>query len=201
MASGSGHYKPGKKLKIRTGSGIRPKRLKTSNECCLSVRYSSTGHTFQQDFIFNRKCWNRILQNSRLRSRICSPHSIIWNREMSTILECKVSDPHHINAVSDTHHINVDPDPAFHFNGDPDSTFSLSCGRIQILILIKVMQICDHLDYRISKALFEPPGLHCVRPRSSRAPFSASKASEFWLQCGPRPSFSLFCGSESSFPK
>ncbi len=53
----------------------------------------------------------------------------------------RVADPHQFNAV---------PDPAFHFS-DQDPTFHRF--RIRILILIRVMRICDHWST-------DPPGLH-----------------------------------------
>jgi hypothetical protein len=37
--------------------------------------------------------------------------------------------------------------------------------RIRILLLIKVMGICDHWSIDTSGLHFEPPGLHCDRPR------------------------------------
>jgi hypothetical protein len=44
--------------------------------------------------------------------------------------------------VADPHHVDVDPDPSFYFDEDPNPTLILT--RIRILLLIKVMQICNH---------------------------------------------------------
>jgi hypothetical protein len=60
--------------------------------------------------------------------------------------------------VADTHHFNADPDPT------------------------SLQKDGNHLSnvYRPSPGLhFEPPGLHCERPRPSMALFCASKASQF----------------------
>ncbi len=55
---------------------------------------------------------------------------------------------------------------------------------IRILLRIKAMQICVHWSSYPPRLHFESPGLHCERPRPSMALFRASRAPEFWLQCG-----------------
>jgi hypothetical protein len=53
--------------------------------------------------------------------------------------------------IADPHHVDADP--------DPDPAF-LSRIQIRIRILFKVMGICDSPELH-----FEPPCLHCERPR------------------------------------
>ncbi len=53
----------------------------------------------------------------------------------------------YLHRISDPHHINADPDldPSFHFNTDPDQTFSTSMQiRIRILLHIIIMRVCDY---------------------------------------------------------
>jgi hypothetical protein len=52
--------------------------------------------------------------------------------------------------------------------------------RFRILLLIIVVRICDHWPTNLKGLHIEPPPLHFERPRPSKAPFWASKASEFW---------------------
>ncbi len=68
--------------------------------------------------------------------------------------------------VADPHHLNADPDPAFHLLGI----------RIWLLLLIKVLRICDYFE----------------RQRPSMAQYWAFKAPEFWIQCESGSSFSSF---------
>jgi hypothetical protein len=65
---------------------------------------------------------------------------------------------------ADPHHFNSDPDSAFRCYAKPDQTFPLK--RIRILLLIKVMRICDYwredplkLRSKNLKLYFEPPRL------------------------------------------
>jgi hypothetical protein len=51
--------------------------------------------------------------------------------------------------------------------------------RIRILLLIKVMQICDHWSPDPPGLNFESPRLHCERPRPSAAPFWVANAPWF----------------------
>ncbi len=53
----------------------------------------------------------------------------------------------YLHRVADPHHNNADPvlDPSFHFNTDPDQTFSTSMQiRIRVLLLINIMRVCDY---------------------------------------------------------
>jgi hypothetical protein len=61
--------------------------------------------------------------------------------------------------ISDPHHFNADPDPAFHFNADPDPDPAFYFNAV---LLIEVLE-------ESSTAGFEPPSLHFVRPRPSTA--------------------------------
>jgi hypothetical protein len=65
-------------------------------------------------------------------------------------------------------YFNADPDPDFSFDADlyPDTAPHQCDGNLRPLI------------YRLFKAHFEPPGLHCERPRPSTA-----------LNVNPDPSF------------
>jgi hypothetical protein len=87
--------------------------------------------------------------------------------------------PHHFNADPDqdpdpSFHFNAypDPDPSFHFNADPDPDPSFHCVadpdpdptshfRIRILLVIKVMRICDHWSTDPPRLHFESPRPHC----------------------------------------
>jgi len=51
--------------------------------------------------------------------------------------------------------------------------------RIWILLLIKVIRICDHWSTDSQGFHFEPPRLHCKCSRPSTTPFLISKAPEF----------------------
>jgi hypothetical protein len=62
---------------------------------------------------------------------------------------------------------NANPEPAFYFNADPDPAPKQSDTNLRPLVFIP------------SKAPFEPPSLHCERPRPSTAPFCDSKARQF----------------------
>jgi hypothetical protein len=56
------------------------------------------------------------------------------------------------DSVADPHHLDADPDPSFHFVAGPDTPFyfdadpdpNFSLVRIWILLLIRVLQICEH---------------------------------------------------------
>ncbi len=64
--------------------------------------------------------------------------------------------PPSIRIPVDPHNFHADPDPAFNFNTDTSPFFTLM--RIRILLLIRVMQICDHL-YTASIASVRPTAL------------------------------------------
>ncbi len=70
-------------------------------------------------------------------------------RDFPVLLFRTVSD-----RVADPHHLDAGPDPAFYFNENADLDFTLM--RIRILLLIKVMEICDHwsLDPTLYRAPF-----------------------------------------------
>jgi hypothetical protein len=74
-------------------------------------------------------------------------------------------------------HFAADPDedPTCNSDADPDPTFQW----IRILLLVKVLRICDNLQTDSPRLNFEPLYLHCERPRSSMAPFETSTAPEF----------------------
>ncbi len=46
--------------------------------------------------------------------------------------------------IVDAYHLNVDPEPSFHFYADPYSKFYFITDPDRILLLTKVLQICDH---------------------------------------------------------
>ncbi len=62
--------------------------------------------------------------------------------------------------VGDPHHENADPDPSYHFHADPDPTFKFDASP-KILLLIKVMGICDRWYTDPPRLHFEPRRLHC----------------------------------------
>ncbi len=88
-----------------------------------------------------------------------------------------------VSRVADPHHFHADPYPAFYSNAIRIQRFTL----IRILLLIKVMEICNKFSIDPQGLHFEPPSLHCERPRLSTA-LSGSFCS-------------LKCGSGSSFQK
>ncbi len=55
----------------------------------------------------------------------------------------------------DSHHFNAGPDPgpAFHRNADSDPAFPFNADPVQILLLTKVIRICDHWST-------DPPRIH-----------------------------------------
>jgi hypothetical protein len=68
----------------------------------------------------------------------------------------------------------ADSAPVFHFNAYLDPTFHFNADRIRNPHLIKVMRIRDHWFSDPQELHFEPPRLHCERPRPSTAPFILS---------------------------
>jgi hypothetical protein len=57
------------------------------------------------------------------------------------------------------------------------------------MLLIKVMQVCDHWPTDPPDLRFEPPRLHVERPRPSTAPFGPQKLLNFDFDADPDPSF------------
>jgi hypothetical protein len=50
---------------------------------------------------------------------------------------------------------DLDQEPTFHFDADPDSIFHFDAPDLDSLLLIKVMQTCDHLCTELaSTAIF-----------------------------------------------
>ncbi len=67
--------------------------------------------------------------------------------------------------------------------------------RIWILLLNKVMRICERWTTDPPGLHFESPRLHFEHPLPSTAPVWALITPEFWLYCGSGSSFSLKSGS------
>ncbi len=61
--------------------------------------------------------------------------------------------------------------------------------RIRILLLIKVMPICDHWPSIPPELDLSPPRLHCERPWPSMASFLAAEALNFDFDAGPDPAY------------
>ncbi len=63
------------------------------------------------------------------------------------------------------HHVDVDPDSNFHLDTGCGSGFDFFfiLMRMQVLLLMKVMLVCDSLSIDPLWLRFEPPRLHCER--------------------------------------
>jgi hypothetical protein len=76
-------------------------------------------------------------------------------------------------SFADLHQVgdaDSDAEPPLHFDADQDpDLFTLIW--IRILLLIKVMRICDQWHTGPPPLHFEPLRLHCELPRCSMAPF------------------------------
>ncbi len=100
-----------------------------------------------------------------------------------TVQSGMVADPHNCHADPEpdpSFHLNADPDPTFYFNAyqDPDPAPPEWCESA-----------VTGTVYRLSKPPF---GSYKLPFWGYIPPFWASKAPEFWLQCGSGSNFSLF---------
>jgi hypothetical protein len=74
--------------------------------------------------------------------------------------------------VADPHHLDADPDPALHFYADPDTDFNLNTNPDPApLQCDRNLRPLVYRPYILQSSIFEPPGLHCERPRPSTALF------------------------------
>ncbi len=89
--------------------------------------------------------------------------------------------------VADPHYFNERPDPSFHVKRLRIRLFTLMRIRFRILLLIKVMWICDHLSKGSSRLHFERPCLHCERPGPSRLHFDTLLLLNFESYADPDP--------------
>jgi hypothetical protein len=69
-------------------------------------------------------------------------HTAYWVATIIRISGYKANTRIPSGRVADPHNFYADPNPAFHFHTDPSPAFTLM--RIRILLLIRVMRICDH---------------------------------------------------------
>jgi hypothetical protein len=79
-----------------------------------------------------------------------------------------------LSRVADSLPLNADPDLSFHIHAVADQTYNLNANPDPAphrVILIEVMQICDYRSTDPTRLHFEPPSLHCARPRPSMATF------------------------------
>ncbi len=75
----------------------------------------------------------------------------------------------HTARGADSHHFNADPDPAFHINADPDPDFAFTNADPDPAPHQSDEECATTGLWTLhSQGLhFEPPGLHCERPRPS----------------------------------
>ncbi len=87
-----------------------------------------------------------------------------------------------ISRVADPHYLNADLDPSFRFNVDSEMAIHINAHPDpRILLLVKVMQICDHWYTDPPGLHFEPPRLHCERQQLSIAPLELKELLNFDL--------------------
>jgi hypothetical protein len=87
------------------------------------------------------------------------------------VLQCtrtqSIKFPHMNFAVPASKVADPDPNSAFHLIRIQIRLSNLMLIRIRILLLIKVMRICDHWYTDPQGLHLEPPRLNCERPRPS----------------------------------
>jgi hypothetical protein len=148
-----------------------------------------------------RRGWTSVRLNARRRrarrwsrgaGRSSSPHPSLWTcslhsrrpqvgtrplvhiTKLLSLIMCFriIRGWYHCIRVAYPHHFKADPDPAFRFNADTDPAFPFNTDPDPaFLLIIKVMQICDHLYADLPRLHFEPTGLHCGRPWPPTTPF------------------------------